>query len=104
MRPEVSSQEERLAQNEVLFRNVNERIIELGDEWNEEHDLICECANTNCMAVMSLTTAEYQRLRQEAHRFGVLPGHEIPEIENVVERNDRYLVVEKYVDTDEVVE
>jgi len=103
----VSSQEERLAQNEVLFRNVNERIIELGDEWNEEneeHDLICECANTNCMAVMRLTPAEYQRLRQDAHRFGVLPGHEIPEIEDVVESNDRYLIVEKHVDTDEVVE
>jgi hypothetical protein len=99
----MSSREERLARNEVLFRNVNERIVELGDEWGGEHDLICECANTDCMAVMRLTVAEFERLREDSHRFAVLPGHELPDVEDVVERNERYLVVEKHVDTHDVV-
>jgi hypothetical protein len=30
----VTSREERLAGNENLFRNVNERIVELGDQWD----------------------------------------------------------------------
>jgi hypothetical protein len=37
-------------------------------------------------------------------RFGVLPGHEILDVEEVIQRNDRYLVVEKHVDTHEIVE
>ena len=93
----MTNREERLAQNEVLFRNVNERIMELDDEWQLSHDLICECANTGCMAVMRMSLAEYRSLRLDPQRFGVLPGHEIPDVEVVVERNDRYLVVEKHV-------
>jgi hypothetical protein len=100
----MANREERLAQNEVLFRQVNERIMELDDEWHLSHDLICECANTGCMAVMRMSLAEYRSLRLDSHRFGVLPGHEIPDIEDVIERNDRYLVVEKHADTHEIVD
>jgi hypothetical protein len=56
------------------------------------------------MAVMRMTLAEYRSLRLDPHRFGVLPGHEVLEVEDVIERNDRYLVVEKHVDTHELVE
>ena len=100
----MTSREERLARNEVLFRNVNERIIELDGDWHATHDLICECAYTSCMAVMRMTLAEYRSLRLDPHRFGVLPGHEVLDVEDVIERNDRYLVVEKHVDTHELVE
>jgi hypothetical protein len=100
----MSSRGERLARNEVLFRNVNERIVELGDEWDIEHDLICECANANCMAVMGLMAADYGRLRENPRRFAVLAGHDLPDIEDVVERKERYLVVEKHVDIHELVE
>ena len=100
----MTSREERLAKNEVLFRNVNERIMELDDAWHMSHDLICECADTGCMAVMRMTLAEYRGLRMNSQRFGVLPGHEVLDVEDVIERNDRYLVVEKHVDTYEMVD
>jgi len=100
----VRSREDRLAENEVLFRSVNERIVELGDEWNGEYDLICECADTNCMSVLRLNVDDYRRLRQNPHWFAVLSGHEMPEIEDVVDRQERYLVVEKLPKTDEIVE
>jgi hypothetical protein len=91
----MSSREERLAANEDFFRQVNERIVELTDTWGGELDVVCECARVDCIERLALTLDEYEHLRQSPARFAVLPGHEIPDIEKVVERNDRYLVVEK---------
>jgi hypothetical protein len=42
-----------------------------------------------------MTLAEYEAIRAEPTRFFVVPGHERPEIESVVERHGAYLVVEK---------
>ena len=36
-----------------------------------------------------------QAIRAEPTRFGVLPAHELPEVESVVERHPTYVVVEK---------
>ena len=65
---------------------------------------ICECANDDCLAPIKLTLQEYEQLRQNPRCFAVLPGHEIPDIEEVVERHERYLVVEKHVETHDQVE
>jgi hypothetical protein len=100
----MSSREERLAENEILFRQVNERIVELSDQWGGSLDLVCECANAECLARIEATLHEYELLRQNPRRFAVLPGHEIPEIEDVVDRTTRYLIVEKHVETHDQVE
>ena len=100
----MSSREERLAANEDLFRQVNERIVELTDKWGGNLDLVCECANTECTQRVALTLRRYEQLRQDARHFAVLPGHEIPDIEDVIDRNDRYLIVEKHVETQAQVE
>lgn len=99
-----SSREERLAKNEILFREVNEHIVELSDKWGGSFDVICECANTECTSPLPVTLHEYETGRQNPHYFFVLPGHEIPDIEDVVERNDRFLVVKKHEETQEQVE
>jgi hypothetical protein len=95
----MSSREERLAANEDLFRHVNERIAELTDKWSGELDLVCECADPACTQRLVLTVDEYEQVRQDPHHFAVLPGHEIPDVEAVLARNQRYLVVEKHVET-----
>jgi hypothetical protein len=100
----MSSREERLAANEDLFRHVNERIAELTDTWGGELDLVCECGDPECTQRIVLTIHEYETIRQDPHRFAVLPGHEIPDVEDVVDRNERYLVVEKHVATHEQME
>lgn len=94
----MASREERLAANEELFRQVNERIVELTDSWHGELDLICECANPECTTRLVLPVDEYERLRQSPRQFAVLPGHDLPELEAVIERHDGYFVVEKHVD------
>jgi hypothetical protein len=39
--------------------------------------------------------AEYERIRSAPTHFVVLPGHEIPAVERVVERTGGYVVVKK---------
>ena len=97
------------AKNEVLFRQVNERIEALNEgfgivlpigEW------VCECANTECTRLIELTVAEYEAVRGSGTCFAVFPDdeHVWPDVERVVERNDRYWVVEKIGESAEIAE
>jgi hypothetical protein len=92
------NREQRLAENELLFRAVNERILEMeGDHPPEEPiDFMCECADPACTRVLSLSREEYERLRADPKHLAVLPGHQVESIERVVETHRGYLVVEKY--------
>jgi hypothetical protein len=97
----MGPREERLAQNEALFREVNERIAEVATHFIEVEttgevvEFTCECGHLECAERLAMTVAEYETIRAESTRFAVLPGHELPEVESVVERHPTYLVVEK---------
>lgn len=86
--------EERIARNEVLFKQLNEQIRKLQPR-EETLDAVCECGDERCFAHISIPTADYERLRSDKHRFAVVPGHEFPEAEVVVERREGFLIVEK---------
>jgi len=90
--------ERRAGENEVLYREVNERVRELNATFGveEEHvDFVCECERLDCTERMSMSVAEYERIRGDARRFAVRPGHDVPQVERVVEENERFVVVEK---------
>ena len=91
------NREERVAKNEILFRQVNERILHIeGDRWRVDPvDFMCECGDITCTRVVQLSLEEYKRVRSDPTHFGVIPGHEIPDVELVVETHPNYLVVEK---------
>ena len=87
----------RLASNEAVFREVNEG-IERGQWPGDEYKPVgfrCECARLGCNLLVELKLSEYERVRAEPRHFLMIPGHEVPELEVVVERHDGYLVVEK---------
>jgi hypothetical protein len=91
------SREERLARNEVLFREVNERIKEVTTSPHDEAtEFLCECGRDECRNVVPLSSEEYEALRADATTFAVLPGHEIEDVEHVVRRTDRFNVVRKH--------
>ena len=94
---------ERLARNQVLFREVNERLRELLDERSGTADFLCECSNEECIETVSLEIAEYERVRSRPNLFVVSRGHEIPAIEKVVHSNGSYVLVEKTEGADYVV-
>jgi hypothetical protein len=87
----------RLAANEDTFRDVNEGIArgQSPGEPDEPITFRCECARLGCNALIALTLREYEAVRGHGRRFVLVPGHELPEVETVVERGEGYLVVEK---------
>lgn len=91
---------ERAARNENVFRQVNERLHVLANIEESSETLqqfVCECFETTCAAVVELYADEYRAVRSNGARFLTVPDalHTSPEIENVVERHDRYWIVEK---------
>lgn len=97
----MGAREERLAANEALFREVNERVAEVAEHFIEVEStaeyfkFTCECGSATCTEQIAMTMVEYEALRAVPTHFAVVDGHDLPEIERVVERHQRYLVVEK---------
>jgi hypothetical protein len=91
---------ERQVHNEALFREVNEHIERVGKEAgfgsDGQLDFTCECVVEDCIATLSLSVDEYEAVRIDATHFFLRPGHENLDVERVVDRNDRYVVVEKF--------
>ena len=93
---------ERQARNESLTRNVNEQVATLDARavgWagpDRLFDFHCECGRGDgCGERVQMTLEEYERVRQQQDRFAVVPGHESDEIEHVVERSERFFLVDK---------
>jgi hypothetical protein len=90
--------EERLAVNESLFRETNERLAETSAEWGfatDRLDLVCECADLDCTERIDIAPREYERARSQPTLFLLEPGHELPEAEEIIETNERYVLVRK---------
>ena len=98
-RTDLGDQQAReIGRRQSLFREVNERIDELAETFDlqEEMTILCECGTESCNERITLAEAEYEALRLIPTHFAVLPGHEIPAVERVVETTNRYVVVEKF--------
>ena len=85
---------ERVVKNEAVFREVNERINEVVRD-TKAAEYHCECGNATCTETIPMTVADYEDMRTDPTCFAVLPGHEIPDLEDVVKRNVGFLVVRK---------
>jgi hypothetical protein len=90
------TREDRIARNEVLFREVNERVREVATEGGELTGFLCECGREECTETVPLSIAEYERVRSDPRYFVVTPGHEIGDVETSIARTDRFVVVEKH--------
>jgi hypothetical protein len=84
---------ERLARNQVLFREVNERLVEVAAAWGTDPvDFLCECSRLDCKVTISLDLAD---VRSSSNLFVIAPEHETPEVERIVGANHRFTLVEK---------
>jgi hypothetical protein len=94
--PSPSTRDRRLTENELLFRQANQQAAReaLRGDVPTELAVVCECTDRDCRQTLTMSTAEYEWLRQNPSRFVVLPGHEAPAVEQVVERFDGYVIVE----------
>jgi hypothetical protein len=102
----VDASVEYRARNEVLFREVNERVEEvnrgLDGGRNERMTFVCECGNTDCLEQIELTRPQYEAIRTNPKQFAVLPGHEDTRIAHVIEEHQGFLIVEKHGEAAEI--
>ncbi len=94
----MDARETRLAKNEVVFREINERVSELAATHGfDEHvyTFFCECSNADCTLQVELTRSAYEDVRAHGDRFLIAAGHELPEIKHVVTKNEGWWIVEK---------
>jgi hypothetical protein len=102
----ATERQERIARNEAMFREANER----AKEWDERHRdsevelYFCECANPDCREKISLREADYERVRSDPRRFVIVPDHEVPDVETVIERNEGWAIIEKTPEVTRTVE
>ena len=100
--PPVATSEERVARNEALFREFNERVEDVAESLDIHSEgeslrieFVCECGSLDCTDRIELTRGQYEAVRADPRRFVVVPGHEDPRVARAVEQHPRFLVVEK---------
>jgi hypothetical protein len=91
----VDERTRRVAENEALFRQVNERVVGRERRPAETFEIVCECADTQCMEHLRVTTEVYERTRSEPTDFLLKPGHAKPEYETVIDANEEFELVRK---------
>jgi len=92
----------RLGRNQVIFREVNERLRALADAVPDgTADYLCECSDAQCTDKIELMPFEYESVRARPKSFFMLAGHERVEVERVTDELDSHIVVEKIVPLDE---
>jgi hypothetical protein len=99
----MEPRESRLAKNEAVFREVNERVIEIKEALGPDprpselvDGLICECSDQGCVErVGPLTISDYEAIRRDPRRFIIAANHQALDVESVIEMNPTYWVVEK---------
>jgi hypothetical protein len=94
--------ERRLVENEVIVKKLNERLkktvktlLETTDSDEVELLFNCECSDLQCDARIKIGLKTYENIHKRKDYFTLTRGHEIPEIEDVVERNEDYIIVQK---------
>jgi hypothetical protein len=94
----VDARAQRVGENEALLRTVNDRIADVSEGFVDvlpTFDVVCECGDADCNARFSIPLEDYREIREDATKFVMIPGHEKPDIETVVERHEGWVVVRK---------
>ena len=87
------SREERILQTEEFYRGVNDVIAQKTPPNGAL--FLCECANPFCNVTFEMSADDLIILHSTAGYYVILPGHEIPDLEDVVQRQDGYAIVKK---------
>ena len=87
---------EQLVRNQVLLREVNERVAEVAWGWTGvSPEFVCECSRDECAEMLALPLPEYDRIRSSPNLFVIARGHECPQVDRVVEARHGSNLVEK---------
>lgn len=90
--------ERRVGHNEALFRQVNETIEQMNkaiDHVTDDFTIVCECGTLSCAERIHVAPAVYEQARASSVQFLVKPGHEMTDVERVLDTRGSYVLVEK---------
>lgn len=89
--------EERIAKNEAIVRQINEVIDQTHESLPDSSfmHIVCECGYERCDEIIAVMKDEYERTRSDPRQFCVVQEHVIPDVEAIVEENDRFILVAK---------
>jgi hypothetical protein len=77
---------ERIALVEAAFRVANDRMAGWEEVPPDQAALFfCECSSLECREKVPLTRDEYEGIRGSSEQFVVVPGHEVDDLEEVVD-------------------
>ncbi len=86
---------------ERLNRAMKDRLAEVREAHDEDPDepfgFFCECSDVDCRRRIRLEPSRYEAIHRDPDLFVLLPGHELPEVESVVDQEFGYLIVRKFV-------
>jgi hypothetical protein len=94
----MNERKRRIGENEAIFRGVNEQVSAVNATLSTITDtmrIVCECGLQSCIDQFPIQPPEYGRIREDATLFIIKPGHDLPETERVVAKNDHYWIVQK---------
>jgi hypothetical protein len=87
---------ERTALTEAAFRIANDRMAAWEEASPDAAELyFCECSRLECREKVALTRRAYEAVRAHPARFVVVHGHEVDDLETVVEVAPTHNVIEK---------
>ncbi len=94
--------ERRLAENEVIFKEMNERIKQaVTANFGKQAvglplEFYCECSDKACQERIVMAADQFTAAHANPKRFIIRKSHEKASIERVVEACDDYDIVEKF--------
>ena len=94
----MNARQRQIGENEAIFRSVNEQIEGLSSTLSTATDtmrIVCECGTRSCTDQFAIVPADYARVREDPTLFLTRPGHDFPETETVVAKEEDYWVVRK---------
>jgi hypothetical protein len=91
----------RIAANEAVFRTVNEKIEELNRGFgtivgDDSMVIVCECGDLTCSEQLTVPLDTYEKIRSDSTLFLIVPGHELPGVEDIVAKTDELTIVCKH--------
>jgi hypothetical protein len=92
----MDERERRIGLNEALFRQVNEAVSDISEDFDAgDFEIVCECGDLGCDEKIPVTNEAYSAIRSDPHQFALVPGHEIPDVEEVIADEGNYYIVKK---------
>ena len=97
----MSERERRLALNQAIFREVNERVRGIYEAFDltGRLDLMCDCGSPSCTSKITMPSSDYEQVRADPLQFAIVPGHQNHAVERVIAHEKTYMLVRKRGDS-----